>query len=258
MRRADRLFELIQILRRARASITAAQLAEKLEVTPRTVYRDIATLMAMRVPIEGAAGVCYIMRPGYDLPPLMFDHEEVEAIVVGLELLRRTGDKGLEAAARRVNAKIADALPSARETELDDGRFVVSRFGAPEPETADMSMLRHAVRNDHVVSLEYQDEQGNQTTRTVLPLAVIYYTELTVLAAWCELSRDFRHFRAYRIMSCADTGILFSDRAANLRQSWHEQLRMPPRQLAETKNKRPRNHTTICQNQHQWRVRPAI
>ncbi len=101
MRRADRLFELIQLLRRTRRAVTAAQLAETLEVAPRTVYRDIAALMAMRVPIDGAAGVGYVMRPGYDLPPLMFDREEVEAIAVGLQLLGRTGDKGLLAAGRR-------------------------------------------------------------------------------------------------------------------------------------------------------------
>ena len=144
MRRADRLFELIHLLRRARKAITAVQLAEALEVSPRTIYRDIAALMAMRVPIDGAAGVGYIMRPGYDLPPLMFDREEVEAVAVGLQLLNRTGDQDLQAAARRVAAKIAGVLPELRADELDDGRFVVSDFGTPA--AADMGMLRSAVR----------------------------------------------------------------------------------------------------------------
>ena len=131
MRRADRLFDLIHLLRRARGAMTAAQLAEALEVTPRTVYRDIAALKSADVPIDGAAGVGYIMRPGYDLPPLMFDREEVEAVTVGLQLLNRTGDQELQAAARRVAAKIANVLPELRADELDDGRFVVSNFGAP-------------------------------------------------------------------------------------------------------------------------------
>ena len=144
MRRAGRLFELIHLLRRARKAITAVQLAEALEVAPRTIYRDIAALMAMRVPIDGAAGVGYIMRPGYDLPPLMFDREEVEAVAVGLQLLNRTGDQDLQAAARRVAAKIAGVLPELRADELDDGRFVVSDFGTPA--AADMGMLRSAVR----------------------------------------------------------------------------------------------------------------
>ena len=145
MRRADRLFELIHLLRRARRAITAAQLAETLEVAPRTIYRDIAALMAMRVPIDGAAGVGYIMRPGYDLPPLMFDREEVEAVAVGLQLLTRTGDQDLQVAARRVVSKIAGVLPELRADELDDGRFVVSGFGAPT--AADMGMMRSGVRD---------------------------------------------------------------------------------------------------------------
>jgi predicted DNA-binding transcriptional regulator YafY len=227
MRRADRLFELIQILRRARTTLTAAQLAERLEVTPRTVYRDMAALIAMRVPVEGATGVGYIMRPGYDLPPLMFDHEEIEAIVVGLELLRRTGDKGLQAAAKRVTAKIADVLPDPREADMADGRFVVSRFGAPDPGAADMGMLRAAVRGDRQLAIDYRDEKGDASHRTVLPLAVIYYTEVTVLAAWCELRHGFRHFRADRIITCQETGETFSDRAEDLRRDWNEQLIMP-------------------------------
>ena len=227
MRRADRLFELIQILRRARTTLTAAQLAERLEVTPRTVYRDMAALIAMRVPVEGAAGVGYIMRPGYDLPPLMFDHEEIEAIVVGLELLRRTSDKGLQAAAKRVTAKIADVLPDPREADMADGRFVVSRFGAPDPGAADMGMLRAAVRGDRQLAIDYRDEKGDASHRTVLPLAVIYYTEVTVLAAWCELRQGFRHFRADRIITCQEIGETFSDRAEDLRRVWNEQLIMP-------------------------------
>ena len=218
MRRADRLFELIQLLRRARKPITAAQLAEALEVTPRTVYRDIAALMAMRVPIDGAAGVGYIMRPGYDLPPLMFARDEVEAIAVGLQLLNRTGDPDLQAAARRVIAKVAEVLPEVRADELDDGRFVVSAFGAPT--VARMGMLRSAIRDHRRLALVYRDERGRLTERTCLPLAVIYYIEVTVLAAWCELRDEFRHFRADRIVACHGTGDSFADLAPKLRQDW--------------------------------------
>ena len=183
MRRADRLFELIHLLRRARKAITAVQLAEALEVAPRTIYRDVAALIAMRVPIDGSAGVGYIMRPGYDLSPLMFDREEIEAVAVGLQLLNRTGDQDLQAAARRVAAKIAGVLPELRADELDDGRFVVSGFGTPA--VADMGMLRSAVRDNRRLALVYRDERERLTERTCLPLAVIYYIEVTVLAAWC-------------------------------------------------------------------------
>ena len=218
MRRADRLFELIHLLRRARRAITAAQLAETLEVAPRTIYRDIAALMAMGVPIDGAAGVGYIMRPGYDLPPLMFDREEVEAVAVGLQLLTRTGDQELQVAARRVAAKVAAVLPELRADELDDGRFVVSGLGAPA--AAELGMLRSAVRDRRRLALVYRDERERLTERTCLPLAVIYYIEVTVLAAWCELRDDFRHFRADRIVACHETGDGFADQASQLRRDW--------------------------------------
>jgi hypothetical protein len=136
-------------------------------------------------------------------------------------------DKGLQAAAKRVTAKIADVLPDPRGADMADGRFVVSRFGAPEPMAADMGMLRAAVRDDRQLAIDYRDEQGDATHRTVLPLAVIYYTEVTVLAAWCELRKGYRHFRADRIVACRETGETFIDQAVKLRQDWHEQLIMP-------------------------------
>ena len=157
MRRADRDFELFHLLRRSRRAITPAQLAETLEVAPRTIDRDIAALMAMRVPIDGAAGVGSIMRPGYDLPPLMFDREEVEAIAVGLQLLTRTGDQDLQVAARRVVSRIAGVLPELRAHELDDGRFLVSGLGAPT--AADMGVMRCAVRDRRRLAIVYRDEQ---------------------------------------------------------------------------------------------------
>ena len=221
MGRTDRLFELILLLRRARKAITAAQLAEALDVAPRTIYRDVAALMAMRVPIDGEAGVGYILRPGYDLPPLMLDREEVEAVAVGLRLLNRTGDQDLQSAARRVAAKVAGVLPEPRGDEMDDGRFVVSDFGTPA--AANMGMLRSAVRESRRLFLVYRDGQEQLTERTCLPVAVIYYTEVTVLAAWCELRDDFRHFRADRILECHETGDSFADSAPQLRRDWHSQ-----------------------------------
>ncbi|MDE0004273.1 MAG: YafY family protein [Rhodospirillaceae bacterium] len=219
MGRTDRLFELILLLRRARKAVTAAQLAEALEVAPRTIYRDVATLMAMRVPIDGEAGVGYIMRSGYDLPPLMLDREEVEAVAVGLQLLNRTGDRDLQSAARRVAAKVAGVLPEPRGDEMDDGRFVVSDFGTPA--AANMGMLRSAVRENLRLALVYRDGQGQLTERTCLPVAVIYYTEVTVLAAWCELREDFRHFRVDRMVTCHETGDSFAESAPRLRKDWH-------------------------------------
>ena len=201
MRKADRLFELIQILRTAKAPVTAAALAAELEVNLRTVYRDIAALQARRVPIEGAPGLGYVLRRGFDLPPLMFTADEIEAIAVGMRLLHRTGDAGLMGAAESVLSKITVALPEALRAYLAAPPVYVSRRGAPEPPVADLSAIRTAIRDEHKLRIAYADEQGRETRRTVWPFAVAYYVEATLVSAWCELRDDFRHFRTDRILS---------------------------------------------------------
>ena len=187
MRRTARLFEIIQLLRSQTKPITAEKLAEMLEVSTRTVYRDIVALQAMRTPIEGEAGIGYVMRRGYDLPPLNFDVEEIEAIVVGLSLLSRTGDSGLLQAAARVSAKIDEVRNSSNSLHVSD-------WGADAPPAVDMSLLRQVIRDEQKISIDYCDESNNSTQRTLLPIAIVYYVEVTVLAAWCELRNDFRHF----------------------------------------------------------------
>ena len=139
MRRADRLFDIIQTLRTAKGPVTAEGLAKQLEVTVRTVYRDVATLQARRVPIEGAAGIGYVLRPGFDLPPLMFTADEIEAIAVAMRMLRRTGDDGLQAAAEMVLSKVTVTLPDALREHLIEPPFFVSHHGAPPPPVADLA-----------------------------------------------------------------------------------------------------------------------
>ncbi|MEM8761783.1 MAG: YafY family protein, partial [Pseudomonadota bacterium] len=206
MRRATRLFEIIQALRAARGPLTADALAERLEVSPRTVYRDIAALQAMRTPIEGAAGLGYVMRRGYDLPALNFDEEEIEALRVGLTLLARTGDSALQRAASRIRNKI-DAL--AEEADW----LQVAPYGAPsdlparedEKDTAlrptAIAPLRDAVRDARKLHLHYRDGEGQESARTVRPVALVYHVDCTMLAAWCELREGFRHFRTDRLLA---------------------------------------------------------
>jgi len=201
MRKADRLFDLIQILRTAKGPITAAVLAAELEVTVRTVYRDVAALQASRVPIEGAPGLGYVLRRGFDLPPLMFTADEIEAIAVGTRMLQRTGDAGLMEAAESVLSKITVALPDALRAYLSAPRFYVSARGAPSPRIADLSAIRVAIRNEHKLRIAYSDERGNRTHRTVWPIAIAYCVEATLVSAWCELRNDFRHFRTDRVLS---------------------------------------------------------
>ena len=178
MRRSDRLFEIIQILRSARKPITAETLAGQLEVSIRTIYRDIAALQVMNTPIEGEAGIGYIMRRGYDLPPLNFDLEEIEALRVGLALLSRTGDSALQRAARRIHEKI-DALHGPANW------LQVAPWGAalddPAKGCVSKSTLRDAIRGERKLELVYQDEQGCRTTRTVRPLALVYHLELSLI-----------------------------------------------------------------------------
>src|SRR5262249_50547825 len=146
MRRADRLFDIIRILRAARRPVTAATLADQLEVTPRTVYRDIASLQGSRVPIEGEAGIGYVLRPGFDLPPLMFTAEELEAVALGAQLVRRTRDAKLPAAADSVLKKALAAFPAALRGRIDDPRFYVSDGNTPPAEGIDQAAARRAIR----------------------------------------------------------------------------------------------------------------
>jgi predicted DNA-binding transcriptional regulator YafY len=224
MRRADRLFDIIQVLRTATRPITATALAAELEVTPRTVYRDIATLQARRVPIEGAPGLGYVLRRGFDLPPLMFTSEEIEAIVVGMRLLRRTGDVGLQDAAVGVLSKIEVVLPTALRSHLAAPTAFVSGYGAPTPEVADLSMVRSAIRDERKLRIDYVDQHGQRSSRTIWPFAVAYYVEATLINAWCELRDDFRHFRADRVraLTLLDEGFAIPGRT--LMANWLERF----------------------------------
>jgi predicted DNA-binding transcriptional regulator YafY len=199
MRRADRLFDVIQALRTAKGPITAAVLAERMEVTARTVYRDVATLQARRVPIEGAPGIGYVLRRGFDLPPLMFTTEEIDAIAVGTRMVGRLRDPALQDAAASVLSKIAVVLPDAIRASVDRAPFYVSEGSAHVPEGVDLSEIRSAIRDPRKIRMRYTDEQGRRTRRTIWPIALAYYVDVTLIAAWCELRADYRHFRVDRI-----------------------------------------------------------
>ncbi len=215
MPRSTRLFEIIQILRRATAPITAQAIADTLEVTKRTVYRDMAALQAMRLPIAGEAGIGYMLRADLDLPLLTFDADELEAIVVGLALLGRTGDTGLQGAARRAAGKIADVAP--QETP---GLLHVSQWHTIAKPVVGYDALRRFIREEAELAIHYLDLQDQRTERTIRPLGLIYYIDAVVLAAWCDLRQGFRHFRVDRIETCRPTGHHFTGTGAALRDAW--------------------------------------
>ena len=223
MNRSTRLFEIIQLLRSSRRSLTAQEIADSLEVTKRTIYRDIVALQSMRVPIDGEAGVGYILRPGFDLPPLMFTAEEVEAIAVGLSLLGRTGDPGLENAARSVVRKISDVLPEENPYGLLNQTVFTSTWHNLPQTNIDPGLLRQAIRDESKLAIQYADQQEAKSARIIQPLALVYYVDSLVLAAWCELRADFRHFRVDRIKECGVTDQHFKDSGRALREKWREQ-----------------------------------
>ncbi len=220
MRRSDRLFDIIQRLRTAAKPTTAAALAAELEVTPRTVYRDIATLQARRVPIEGAAGVGYVLRKGFDLPPLMFTIDEVEAIAVGARLVRRLKDPKLQAAANAVLAKVTVVVPERLRQHIADTPVYVSPGMAAEAEGADLAEVRAAIRDSRKLYIAYTDEQGRRTNRVIWPIAMAYYVDVTLVGAWCELRSDYRNFRVERIQSSKALDEHFDQHGGRLFREW--------------------------------------
>ena len=220
MRRADRLFDIIQTLRAAKDPLTAAALAERLEVTVRTVYRDVATLQARRVPIEGEPGIGYVLRRGFELPPLMFTADEIDAIAVGVRLLRRIRDPGLQDAARSVLEKISTVLPEALKAGIVAPAILVSEGSAKQPDGIDLSDVRRAIRETRKMRIVYMDGDSRRTRRTIWPIALAYYVEVTVLGAWCELRSDFRHFRVERVRSSAVLEDRFSTDRGRLWERW--------------------------------------
>ena len=220
MRRADRLFDIIQNLRTSPHPVTAAALADKLEVTVRTIYRDIAALQGSRVPIEGAPGLGYVLRRGFDLPPLMFTIEETDAIAIGVRFLRRLRDPKLEAAAQSVLAKLAAVVPQELQPQLVAAPLYVSEGSAPAVTGIDLSQLRNAIRETRKLAITYANEEGRRTQRTIWPIAMAYYVDVTLVGAWCELRQDFRHFRVDRILSARVLDERFPANSGKLMAEW--------------------------------------
>jgi len=201
MRRADRLFQILQYLRGGRL-MTSAQLAERLEVTQRTIYRDIAHLIGSGVPIDGEAGVGYLMRDGYDLPPLMFTHDEIVALVAGARILQTWGGTKMAAAAQEALVKIDTVLPEGARVKA--GQVNVHSVEMPWQGGAWRGFLDQfeAASEDHRrLAMTYEDEQGAGTKRVVRPLGVWFWGKVWTAICWCELRDDFRMFRLDRVVA---------------------------------------------------------
>ncbi|WP_248448712.1 helix-turn-helix transcriptional regulator [Sinorhizobium meliloti] len=219
MSRSERLLDLMQVLRRYRQPVSGRRLAEETGVSLRTLYRDIASLQARGAHIEGEPGIGYVLRPGFMLPPMMFSEEEIEALVLGSRWVAKRGDPRLAAAATDALAKIGSVLPADLKEKLEHSTLLVGPR-KPGGETIDLSLLRKSIRSEHKLELRYLDNDGRDSRRTVWPFALGFFEEVRVLAAWCELRQDFRHFRTDRIAEAAMLDDRYPRRRQALLKDW--------------------------------------
>ncbi len=244
MSRAARLFDLIEILRRHRFPVPGARLADELGVSLRTLYRDIATLQGQGADIEGEPGLGYVLRPGFMLPPLMFTEDEIEALVLGSRWVSARTDHALSRAAQGALAKIAAVLPPDLRGALDADALMVGKsadalMGAEAPgDAVDLSLLRRAIRAERKVMLSYRDVSGAASERTVWPIALGYFEQTRMLAAWCELRQAFRHFRADRIVVATALAERYPRRRRALMEEWR---------AADARQKAARAADAFCQ-----------
>ena len=224
MRRADRLFRIIQLLRRSKRPVTADWLADALETSKRSVYRDIAELMAQQVPIRGEAGIGYVLDRHFDMPPLMLTPDELEVAVLGAQWVAMRSDPVLANAARDLIAKITHSVPERLRAFL-----VEPSVAAPAPlsqttDHVDLAKLRLWIRSGRKVRLRYRDEKNKETERVVWPVIVGYAETVRLVAAWCERRAGFRHFRTDRILSAEFLDEAFDERPAALRARWKQHM----------------------------------
>lgn len=228
MSRAQRLLDLLQLLRRHRYPVSGAQLAAELGISLRTLYRDMATLQAQGAQIDGEAGLGYLLRPGFTLPPLMFSAEEIEALVLGSRWVAERADRRLAGAARNALAKIAAVLPDGLRDDLDAAALLVGPGTVSSCGDAELVLIRNSIRAEQKLQLAYRDQQQGETLRTVWPFALAFFDQVRVLVAWCELRQAFRHFRTDRIVSLAACAERYPQRRQALLRQWRAQQGIAP------------------------------
>jgi predicted DNA-binding transcriptional regulator YafY len=220
--RSERLLELIQVLRRHRHPVSGQTLSDELGVSLRTIYRDVQTLIGQGASIDGEAGVGYVLRPGFVLPPLMFSDEEIEALVLGSRWVAQRTDEPLARAAANAIAKIAAVLPDDLRERMDDSGLLAGPGSEPKEEGIDLTPIRQAIRKERKLILQYADAKGERSRRTVWPIVLGFFDRSRVLAAWCELRQDYRHFRTDRIIGLRLTDKRYPRRRRALMKEWRE------------------------------------
>lgn len=218
MSRAERLLALLETLRRHRRPVSGARLASELGVSLRTLYRDIASLQAQGATIDGAPGLGYLLRPGFVLPPLMFDADEVEALVLGSRFVVDRGDPALARAARSAMGKIAAVLPPESRLHAETSSLLIGP--APAVDRDHVYAVRTAIRGERKLAIAYRDLARNETRRTIWPFALGFFDRVQVVVAHCELRDAIRHFRLDRIAAATATGERYPRRRHDLMREW--------------------------------------
>ena len=225
MRRTERLFGIIQTLRTARRPVAGHLLAEQFEVSLRTLYRDMAELLAQRVPIRGEAGTGYVIDSEFDMPPLMLTVDELEAAALGAAWVAQRGDEALARGARDLVAKLSAAVPDHLRTAIIDPAIQPFLFRDARPDGDDVSVVRAAIRDRRKLAIAYADVEGRATERVLWPIVIGYQDEVRLLAAHCELRGSFRHFRTDRMRHVERLDERIPEPFAQLRSRWEEHQR---------------------------------
>jgi predicted DNA-binding transcriptional regulator YafY len=226
--RAQRLLDLIQLLRRHRRPVSGAIMADELGVSLRTLYRDIETLKGQGARIDGEPGLGYVLRPGFMLPPLMFSEEEIDALVLGSRWVAERGDGPLSKAARNALAKIVAVLPEDIKESVEASGLLIGPGAPVAAGDAELASIRQAIRTERKLRIAYLDAQGARTRRTIWPFALGFFDRARVVVAWCELRRAFRHFRTDRIAALTLNATRYPKRRQALLREWRAIESIPP------------------------------
>lgn len=223
MSQSQRLFEILQILRRHRQAVSGAHLAQETGVSLRTIYRDIALLQSIGAEIEGEPGFGYVLKPGFTLPPLMFSEAEMKAITLGVQWVTRHTDEELSAAAQNALSKIEAVLPPELRHRLIDNDLHIGLPSLPAP-AIDLRVLRQAMQQQMKLKIVYKDARDADSDRVIWPIAVAFFDSRRIIAGWCELRQDFRMFRADRIVQAVLLADRYPGKRRDLVKQWRAQV----------------------------------
>ncbi len=222
MSRAERLLNLIEEFRRHRRPVSGSDLAQAMGVSIRTLYRDIASLRALGAGIEGEAGVGYVLRSGFLLPPIMFTAEEVDALILGSLWVADKADMPLAQAARKAMARLTAVMPIELVDRVETQYVIIGQDEHSRQETIDMTTVRQAIHRERKLRIHYQDAKGNSSERIIWPFLLIYFNGGRIISAWCELRNSIRHFRTDRIGSLSELSARYPRRRHELIKLWRE------------------------------------